>query len=389
MRKILLIFLIPVFLLSTISSAEAEDETIKLGARYEVKKKQSIELRVTQVPKRYPWIEKDLKGKTLNPDYDSTIVAQNVKALEITNALGEKYTIPAGSKFFAKVTGLTPAKSFWRKEKVQLDFFALAISDGSFDEYFEETSMQAYDGKTPIQANLSSGSIDLGDTLNYDSRNDESMKDILSNLGQIGAYTLGGAIAGPIMLFSISSVVGAVTTVSALSNPYVVGGAAAVGGAVGLAAGIVKRGGDVRIEPGQKISITLDNTWQITKLLGDKLKDKSPLKAETINKDFLLEIAKVKKTRDSFGDVAIQVTFYYANRTNDEISYSSFQLIDSTGKAYEPNVDDLSSAFFDGLPDKGVLRLSFTVDYPNAPHQLKVLDRRSRKTLSYKEVVLN
>ena len=246
MRKIILILLISLFSLNNSCLAQ-EPEKVKLGASYEVKKKQVINLRVTQVPKKYPWIEKDLDYKTINPEFNSVIVAENVEALELTDEFGDKYTIPKGSKFFAKVTGLVPAKSFWRKEKVRLDFYALAVSDGKFDEYFEETSFQNYNGKNSVQPLDTSASIQFDNDLKFDSRKDENLKDVLSNIGKLGGYTLGGAIAGPIMLFSISSVLGAVTTVSAFSNPYVVGGAAAIGGAVGLAAGIMRNGDDVKI----------------------------------------------------------------------------------------------------------------------------------------------
>ena len=364
-------------------------EKVKLGASYSIKKRNKLELRITQVPKKYPWIEKDLDGKTVNPEYDSIVVAENVKALKITDEFGDAYTIPKGSKFFAKVKNIIPAKSFWRKEKVELDFYALAIGDGSFDEYFEETSFQNYDGKHSLQPKESRNKINFDQNINFNSKNNESSKDILKNIGALGGYTLAGAIAGPFMLFSISSVVGAATTISAFSNPYVVGGAAAVGGAVGFISGVVKKGRDLKIEPGQKVNISLDDSWRLTKVLNEDLKNKSPLKAEKINDKFILDILKVKKAKDSFGDIALQITFSYKNKTDQEITYTSFKLVDSTGKAYEANVDDLSLEFYDGLPKQGSLRLSFTVDYPNAPHQLKVLDRLSRKALTYKDVILN
>ena len=385
MKRIALIILVNIFLLNNYCFAK---ETVKLGASYQIKEKQIINLRVTQVPKKYPWIEKDLDGKTINPEYDSKVIAENIRAIEIKDEYGEKYTIPAGSKFFARVVEVVPSKSFWRKEKIKLDFYALAISDGKFDEYFEETSFQAYDGTNSIQPLDSEARIDFDKELSFDSRKDESAKDIIKNIAMLGGYTLGGAIAGPFMLFSISSIIGTATTISALSNPYVIGGAAAIGGAVGLTAGIMRKGSDMKIEPGQKIKISLDNTWSITKLLDDKLKNKSPLVSETINDQFILDILSVKKISDSFGDNALHLSIYFKNKTKQEITYTSFILIDSTGKAYEANVDDLSPDFFEGLPKEGTLRISFTVDYPDAPHQLKVLDSRSRSTLAYKQVIL-
>jgi hypothetical protein len=387
MRKLALSLLISLFLLNNLCWAQ-EVEKVKLGASYEIKKKQVINLRVTQVPKKYPWIEKELDGKTVNPEFDSVVVAENIEALEIKDEFGDKYTIPKGSKFFAKVKEIVPAKSFWRKEKVKLDFYALAVSDGSYDEYFEETSFQAYDGKNSVQPLDTAAEIQFNDDLKFDSRKDENLGDVLANIGRLGGYTLGGAIAGPIMLFSISSIVGAATTVAAFSNPYVVGGAAAIGGAVGLTAGIIRKGQDLKIEPGQKIKISLDNTWAITKLLDKELKNKSSLTAEKVNKNFVLDILKVKKARDDFGDTSLKILVYYKNKTQDDITYTSFKLVDSTGKAYEANVDDLSLEFYEGLPKEGTLQISFAVDYPNAPHQLKVFDQSHRYTLAYKEVIL-
>lgn len=390
MRKLALIFLISLFTFNSSCFANETTDTnkVKLGASYEVKKKQVINLRVTQVPKKYPWIEKELDGKTLNPEFDSVVVAENTEALEIKDEFGDTYTIPKGSKFFAKVKELVPAKSFWRKEKVKLDFYALAVSDGKYDEYFEETSFQVYDGKNSVQPIDLSANIQLDKDMEFNSREDEGIKDILSNIGKLGGYTLGGAIAGPFMLFSLSSIVGAASTLSAFSNPYVLGGAAAVGATVGFTVGVIRKGGDVRIEPGQRLKIKLDDTWAITKLLDKSLKNKSILTAEKINKHFVLEILKVKKSRDSFGDPTLKLLIYYKNKTNQEITYTSFKLIDSSGKAYEPSIDDLSSDFYEGLPKEGQLQVSFAVDYPNAPHQLKVFDRSHRFSLAYKEVVL-
>lgn len=384
--RTLIILLINILVLNSI--AFAQGEKVKLGASYEVKKKQTINLRVTQVPKKYPWIEKDLDGKTVNPEYDSVVVAENTEALQIKDEFGDKYTIPKGSKFFARVREVVPAKSFWRKEKIKLDFYALAIGDGKFDEYFEETSFHAYDGKNSLQPLDTTADIKFDDSVKFDSRNDENFKDVLKNVGTLGGYAIGGAIAGPFMLFSISSVVGAATTISAFSNPYVIGGAAAVGAAVGITAGIIRKGGDVKIEPGQKLKISLDNTWAITKLLDKDLKNKSTLVAEKINTNFTLDILKVQRIHDDFGDVALRLTIYFKNKTQEDITYTSFKLVDSTGKAYEANVDDLSLEFYEGLPKEGSLEISFTVDYPNAPHQLKVFDRSHRHTLAYKEVVL-
>ncbi len=395
-RKLLnALFVICIFISNTSYSnakdpVQDEDSKIKLGASYELNKKQKINLRITEIPKKYPWIEKDLKGKTVNPNYDSIVVAENAKAIKIKDSKGDSYTIPANSKFFAKVGNVIPAKRFWRKEKVKLEFFAIAVSDGTYDEYFEETSFSPYDGRHNLEPQLSTDAMKLDNNLSFDSAKDGKGDSVLKNIGMLGAYTLGGALAGPVMLFSISSIVGAVTTVSAFSNPYVVGGAAAVGATVGLALGIMRKGGDMKIEPGQEISISLNDSWAITKLLDPNLKNKSTLVAEKINNKMTLDITKVKKIHDGFGDPALKITFDYINRTDLPLTYTSFQLVDSTGKAYEADAMSLNPIFFEEeLPKQGSLDLVFTIDYPKATHQLKVLSPRSRKTLIYKKVILD
>ena len=384
------ILLIITLLANNVVFAEENKEPIKLGAQYQIEKQQSIDLRITEVPKKYPWIEKDLDGKTKNPEMDSIVVAENVKAIKLKDPYGDYYTLPAGTKFFAKVGNVIPAKSFWRKEKVQLDFFAIAVSDGKYDEFFEETSFSSYNGKKIIQPNIATNSVKLDESFNYNSaKQNKSFKDALKNFGKLGAYTIGGAVAGPVMLFSISSIIGVATSVSALTNPYVLGGSAALGAGVGLVSGIVRKGDSVRIEPGKKLKVSIADTWAITKILDEDLKNKSELVAEKINHNFVLDILKVKKVRDIFGDVALRVSFYYKNKTDLDITYTSFQLIDSMGKAYEANVDSITESFLEELKPEGQITLSFTVDYPNAPHQLKVLSPRRRQTLAYKELYLN
>jgi hypothetical protein len=386
MKKLLLALLCLLnicFAGSFAQNSKKQNKAIKLKASYQVEKQQDLELIVTQIPKKFPWIEKDLDGSTINPEENSIIIAQNSKALKIFDKAGNSYTIPKGSKFFARVTETIAAKRFWKKGKAKLDFFALAISDGKYDEFFEETSFLKYNGEDQIEPQISRNSTTLKDKLSFDSRNQEGMRDNLKNIGKLTAATLGGAIAGPFMLFSISSIAGA----TLVTNPYVLGSSMAVGGAVGLTQGILNKGEKFSVEPGKKITIHHEQAWTITKILSDDLKNKSTLTAEKINNNFSLDILKVKKKKDTFGDAKLEILLSYINKTKEKLSYMSFKLIDSTGKGYEANVDDLSTSFFEGLPKSGKLKISFSVDYPNTTHQLKVINSR-QQTLAYQTLDL-
>lgn len=325
----------------------------KAGLQYEIPKTQQISLRITQIPTKYPWIERDLDWKVKQPQEGSIIVAENIEDLILKDAYGENFIIPQGSKFYAKLSDSKQAQSFWRNGKAELDFYKLEINKQSID-----LESMVFDSSAKSQL--------LGNSVR--------------NIARTGAMTIAGAIAAPLIVFKISSLVG----LGFASNPYMLGGAAAVGAGIGLVYGIKQKGKDFHIEPGVDIKLELKDPWLISKEL-----EQSPERTKTpINNNFALRILDIKKSKDEFNDTCLKVSIAYENKTNEMLNYNSFLLTDSMGKEYEPSLTSISGDFDETLPKSGTLNLYFPVDFYKTTHTLQVVRYFDHKVLAQAPIVL-
>ena len=333
-------------------------EIYKTGVSYQIPKSQSIKLRVTQIPTEYPWIEREVGWTVKLPEIGSNIVAENVEDIKLTDSFGGAMTIPAGSKFYAKLSNSTKAKSFWRKGHVELSFYKLEMAG--------------------------SKSIDLSN-LEFNSKDNVNIVgDSLKNIAATGALTLAGAVALPLAVFHISSLAG----MSMFSNPYALGGAAALGGGIGLVYGIKRQGKAFVIEPGTEVSMKIDDAWLISQQLEPCENQQAPVVKAKVKDKYKLEILDIKKTKDEFDDTCLKITIHYDNQTKEELRYTSFQLVDSMGKEYEPSISSFDIDIFGSLPNQATLNLYFATDFPNTVHQLKVRRYIDQKILAEEKIVL-
>lgn len=339
-------------------SLRVKAETLKSSISYTVKKTKEVKLRITEVPSFHGMIERNDDWSVKLPKIGSEIIAENIEDIEIEDSFGAKQILPAGSKFYAKIAAKEEAKSFWRKEKVKIAFYKVEIPGAQIN-------------------------FDSTDT-NFDSqKNSKPIFNTLANIGKASLYGLGGAVAAPIAVFSITGLLGA----GLLLNPYVIGGSSALGAGLGLAYGIKRKGDHFDISPGSDIRIDLPNNWQLQEI--DKsLASNQPPDIHEDNPNFDLKILNVKKSKDSFGDKCIKVSFEYDNRTKEELHLSSFKLIDSMGRDYYPSIDNLSSSSISGLPTKGILELSFNSEFLKTRHELVVLRRIDQKRLASSAILL-
>ncbi len=356
MRKVLLVLALS-FQLSALSVL-ANSEKYKIGVSYQIPKSQSIQLRVTKIPTEYPWIERESDWTVKLPEIGSNIIAENVEDIKLTDSYGGNFTIPAGSKFYAKLSNSTKPKSFWRKGHAELSFYKLEIN-----------------GNKPID--LSQLEFNSKDHVNV-------VGDSLKNIATTGALTVAGAVALPLMVFHISSFAG----MSMLSNPYALGGAAALGGGIGLVYGIKRQGKAFIIEPGTELTMKIDDPWLISKQLESATSEEPSVHHSAINDKFRLEVLDVKKAQDEFQDTCLRISIVYDNKTGEELRYTSFQLLDSMGKEYEPSISSFDSSVFGELPKQGKLDLYFASDFPNTIHKLRVLRYQNQKVLAEEKIVL-
>ncbi len=352
-KKVLLLILSAQLLVPNVLA-----ETYKTGISYAIPKSQAIRLRVTKIPTEYPWIEREDDWTVKLPELGSSIIAENVEDIKLTDSYGTNFTIPAGSKFYAKLSNSSKAKSFWRKGHAELSFNKLEIA-----------------GNKPID--LSQLEFNSKDKVNV-------VGDSLKNIATTGALAVAGAVALPLMVFQISSLAG----MGMMSNPYALGGAAALGGGIGLVYGIKRQGQAFIIEPGTELDMKIEDPWLISKQMEAAADQGSMVKQLPVNDKFKLEVLGVKKAKDEFDDTCLRISIAYDNKTGEELRYTSFQLVDSMGKEYEPSISSFDSSVFGQLPKQTTLNLYFATDFPNTVHQLQVLRYQDRKVLAEEKIVL-
>jgi hypothetical protein len=333
------------------SYGESKD-AYKLSASYSIPKKtKNLKLRVTEIPQEFDWIEKDLDGKTIMPKQGSLIVFETIETVSIYSSDGSTNYLPAGTKFWAHLDTSSNAKSFHREGKIKLDFFQAQI---------------------PIDFGGSKTSLE---NVHFDSQaNSSVIKNSLKSISEIGAYSIGGALAAPLITLSISG--SSLLGIGMLSNPYVLAGSSTLGGAAGLIYGIKKNGTEYTLEPGTEIKLDLKEPWRLEDITLKSSKEPIALNNTNVsNSNFKLNILEVSKTKDLFEDKAIKIKLYYENLTKEKLFYSDFVLVDSMGKEFYNSKRISDDYSIDGLPPKGNLELVFASNFIKAVHKLQI--RRS------------
>lgn len=351
------------FLVRPITTRKLLEPKIKAGIQYEMEKGYKIPLRVTFMPSKYPWLERDEEGHIKTPDVSSVIVTQNIEDVYLEGGIdNHQLMIPKGSKFHARVKEVVKSKRFLRDGYVVLEFFKLEVPGGAI----------------PVEM--------TSDT------KDRSLKNKFKKAGKVTAYTAGGAIAGPLITYLILGKAG-LFGLSLASNPYVLGGSAAAGGAIGFAIGVSRKGKFNRIVPGAELNLNLANTWvvQISEALANANEKNSNKLAKALQpkKRSLvdLEILSVKKIKSVFGGGGLAVEFKYRNNTREQLRYTSFKLYDSMGKEYDVEPKSIKDDIIGTVPKEGEMTLHFGVDFPKAIHTLKILKPFNYKEMARAEVI--
>lgn len=354
------------------SSSFLPTKAILYKAGVEFYEGQKLQLRVSRVPTEFGWVDRDIEGNLIPPKLGDVVVSQTTEDI----MLADNYYLPQGSKFYGRVVDLNEPKHFLRDGNIGLEFYKIEVNHNE---------------------------IELGeDAFSFNTDPGPSVKSKLGKLGTVGAYAVGGTLAGAYLTFAIGGV-------ALASNPYVIGGAAGAGAAFGLASGIFKKGKLYDLEPGTELDLTLNNTW-LLKLEENgmlntamahmkdsinskdyKLKHDPKIKSQelSLKQPVDLEVLKVKKSKTAFGTKALAVTLNFKNNSKEELRYSSFKLVDSMGKEYEPSPHKLDDSLFGSLSKEGQLKLYYAVEFLKAPHTLKVVKRFNQEALSEIDVLLN
>ena len=378
-------------ILLVINPLSAVERSLKAHIEYKLEYDEEIPLRVTQIPTDFGMINKDIEGKLIPLNTNAEVVLENIYDIRLsensnvkgqlsTNNMKEelssdslKILLPKGSKFYAKVKSSELAKSFNRDGFVTLEFYKIEVN---------------------VSSKSQSISIPQG-VLNADNMGlRESFSNKASKVGKALGYTLGGALIAPLVSYQIAGVL-------AFSNPYIAGGTAATGAAIGLAYGVASKGKNFNLEPGSEIKLKLNNDWLLSELDSQSLINsevqgdiKDITKSSTIEpknqlaKKALLKINKIKKTGSNFNQKCLKINLDYENKSTEAIRFLSFRLVDSMSKEYFPDGDSFKGGQLAELPLVGNLDLIYCVDFSKAIYNLELRGVNSYELLATERVVL-
>ena len=373
--------LISALLILAINPLSAVERSLKAHIEYKLEYDEEIPLRVTQIPTDFGMINKDIEGKLIPLNTNAEVVLENIYDIRLSensdsdNQQGSisKILLPKGSKFYAKVKSSELAKSFNRDGFVTLEFYKIEVNISSKSQSISIP-----------QGVLNADNIELR----------ESFSNKASKVGKSLGYTLGGALIAPLVSYQIAGVL-------AFSNPYITGGAAATGAAIGLAYGIASKGKNFNLEPGSEIKLKLNNDWLLSELDSQSLINsevqgdiKDITKSSTIEpknqlaKKALLKINKVKKTASNFNQKCLKINLDYENKSTEAIRFLSFRLVDSMNKEYFPDGDSFKGGQLAELPQTGNLDLIYCVDFSKAIYNLELRGVNSYELLATERVVL-
>ena len=375
-------------MLLVINPLSAVERSLKAHIEYKLEYDEEIPLRVTQIPTDFGMINKDIEGKLIPLNTNAEVVLENIydiRLSENTNAKGQlstnnmkeelssdslKILLPKGSKFYAKVKSSELAKSFNRDGFVTLEFYKIEVNISSKSQSISIP-----------QGVLKADNMELR----------ESFSNKASKVGKAIGYTLGGALIAPLVSYQIAGVL-------AFSNPYVTGGAAATGAAIGLAYGIASKGKNFNLEPGSEIRLKLNNDWLLSELdsesfINTKAQEsvKEPTSTEPktqLAQKALLKINKIKKTASNFNQKCLKINLDYENKSTEAIRFLSFRLVDSMNKEYFPDSDSFKGGQLAELPRGGNLDLTYCVDFSKAIYNLELRGVNSYELLATERVVL-
>ncbi len=375
-------------MLLVINPLSAVERSLKAHIEYKLEYDEEIPLRVTQIPTDFGMINKDIEGKLIPLNTNAEVVLENIydiRLSENSNAKGQlstnnmkeelssdslKILLPKGSKFYAKVKNSELAKSFNRDGFIELEFYKIEVGTSS----------------KPQSISIPKGVLNAD---NMELR--ESFSNKASKVGKAIGYTLGGALIAPLLSYQIAGVL-------AFSNPYVTGGAAATGAAIGLAYGIASKGKNFNLEPGSEIKLKLNNDWLLSELdsesfintkAQENIKEPTSTEPKTqLAQKALLKINKIKKTASNFNQKCLKINLDYENKSTEAIRFLSFRLVDSMNKEYFPDGDSFKGGQLAELPLVANLDLTYCVDFSKAIYNLELRGVNSYELLATERVVL-
>ncbi len=265
---------------------------------------------------------------------------------KVTNDVGKNgVVLPKGTVAHGVIYQTKEAKRLGRNGSISLNFDYLITPDGR---------------KIPIEGGMSTKLNPVK----------EFGKIVATD---VGYTTVGGLVGGwyALNLFGLEAAIA--------SQGYTVAGGAAIGGTVGLAMSLWRKGKNALIAPGDQIKIKLKTAVTLP-----VYKDEALLQEEMKYDGFNVEITNVQYEKDPFGEPnTITLTLKIENLSDKTFSGMDITLSNEFNQVFYPSVFGNTNLMFEQIKvgDRLIGKISFSVHDVKGTYWLTFKDRLTKKEL--------
>ena len=188
-------------------------------------------------------------------------------------------------------------------------------------------------------------------------------------------YTAAGGVLGGYTALSALGIEAAIA-----SQGYTVAGGAAIGGTVGLAMSLYRKGKDVLIAPGDEIRVKISSEMALP------VYKESVLRQEELTYPGLnIRVTNILYEKDPFGELnTITVSMTVSNMSKSVFSGMDIALVNELGQVFNPSVFGDTTLMFSQIKpgDRTAGRMSFSVYNINDSFWLTFYDRLTKKEVA-------
>ena len=254
--------------------------------------------------------------------------------------------IPKGTIAHGRISQTEAAKRLGRPAQISLDFDYLITPDGR---------------EIPIEGRMSTKLNPVVAT----------SKIVAQDLG----YTVAGGAIGGFLALNWLGLEAAIA-----SQGYTLAGGAAIGGAIGLGAALMRKGHDVLIAPGDEIKVKVNTSVSLP-----VYRETALMQHEMFYPGLDIMISDIRHEEDPFGEAnTITLTIMITNMSDKTFSGLDLALVNDYNAVFRPSIFGDTKLMFKQIKpgDKVVGHISFAVDNINRKFWLTFYDRRTKKALS-------
>ena len=267
---------------------------------------------------------------------------------KVTNdVLGDKgVIIPKGTIAHGVISQTSEAKRLGRDGFVSLKFDYLITPDGR---------------EIPIEGNMSTKM--------------HPVKAVVKNVETDLGYTAAGGVIGGYTALNALGIEAAI-----VSQGYTVAGGAAIGGTVGLAMSLYRKGKNVLIAPGDEIRVKVSSSMNLPVYKEEALKQK-----EIEFPGLKVRIANILFEKDPFGELnTVTLSMSISNMSKTVFSGMDVALVNDLGQTFNPTVFGDTKLMFSQIKpgDRVAGRMSFSVNNVNDSFWLTFYDRMTKKEVA-------